>query len=197
VSEETNPQRIAQAVVMGASAGAVEALTAILPKLSRTFPLPIMVVVHLPADKKSFMAELFRAKCPITVREADDKEPIEKGTVYFAPPDYHLLVETNHSLSLSSEEPVLYSRPSIDLLFETAADAYGKGLLGVILTGANSDGAKGLKAVVKAGGTAIVQEPQGASSPTMPKAALQACPDALVMSLEQIANYLQEVTANA
>lgn len=193
MSDEEKTQRVAQAVVMGASTGAVEALTAILPNLSPTFPLPIMVVVHLPADKKSFMVELFRAKCPITVREADDKEPIEKGTVYFAPPDYHLLVETNHSLSLSSEEPVLYSRPSIDLLFETAADAYGEGLLGVILTGANSDGAKGLRAVVKAGGTAIVQRPEEASSPAMPKAALQACPDARVMSLEQIANYLQEV----
>ena len=136
-----------------------------------------MVVVHVPPDKRSILAELFQAKCRITVREAEDKEPISGGTVYFAPPDYHLLVETDRSLSLSSDEPVLYSRPSIDVLFESAADAYGPALIAIVLTGANQDGAKGLKAVVEAGGTAIVQSPEDAFASAMPEAALAACPE--------------------
>ena len=106
-----------------------------------------------------------RARCAIRVREAEDKEPIEPGVVYFAPPDYHLLVEQDKRLSLSDDEPVLFSRPSIDVLFESAADAYGGGLIGVVLTGANSDGAKGLKAVVQAGGVAVVQV-RGAPMPS-------------------------------
>ncbi|WP_040308614.1 chemotaxis protein CheB, partial [Asticcacaulis biprosthecium] len=141
----------AEAIVIGASAGGVEALSAILPRLPADYPLPVMVVIHLPPDRRSLMAKLFDAKCAMSVREADDKEPIARGTVYFAPPDYHLLVETDRRLSLSSEEPVLFSRPAIDILFETAADAYGPGLVGIILSGANEDGAAGLKAVRAAG----------------------------------------------
>jgi two-component system, chemotaxis family, protein-glutamate methylesterase/glutaminase len=113
--------------------------------------------------------------------------------VYFAPPDYHLLVEKDKSLSLSSDEPVLFSRPSIDVLFESAADAYGPGLLGVILTGANQDGASGIKAVTKSGGGAVVQRPGDAFAPAMPEAALAVCPTARVLSIEEIAAYLQEV----
>jgi two-component system chemotaxis response regulator CheB len=102
-----------EAVVIGASAGALEALTAILPALPEHFPLPLMIVVHMPPDKESILAELFRARCRIQVREAEDKEPVTGGTAYFAPPDYHLLVEADRCLSLSNEEPVLHSRPSI------------------------------------------------------------------------------------
>ena len=116
----------AEAVVIGASAGALEALSVILTVSASRLSLPVLVVVHVPPDKKSLLAELFQAKCGIEVREAEDKEPISGGTVYFAPPDYHLLVETDKSLSLSDDEPVLYSRPSIDVLFESAADAYGQ-----------------------------------------------------------------------
>ncbi|WP_406698003.1 chemotaxis protein CheB [Singulisphaera sp. Ch08] len=183
-----------EAVVIGASAGAVDALSVILPALPRDYPLPLMVVVHLPADKKSIMVDLFRAKCRLDVREADDKEPIRGATAYFAPPDYHLLVEPDRRLSLSSEEPVHYCRPSIDVLFETAVDAYGAGLLGIILTGANDDGARGLRAVHAAGGTALVQRPDLAYASIMPQAALDACPEARSVSLEEIATYLQEVT---
>ena len=141
-----------EAIVIGGSAGAFEALSALLPGLAVDYPLPILIVVHLPPDRSSLFAELFRARCKIRVREAEDKEPIEPGVAYFAPPDYHLLVEADRRLSLSVEEPVLYSRPSIDVLFESAADAYSGGLIGVVLTGANSDGADGLKAVVEARG---------------------------------------------
>jgi two-component system chemotaxis response regulator CheB len=124
------------------------------------------------------------------VVEAEDKQAIEAGTVYVAPPGYHLLVEKDRSLSLSNEEEVHYSRPSIDVLFESAADAYGDKLVGIVLTGANDDGAAGLRAVVEAGGTAIVQQPALAYSPVMPQAALRACPAAQVMSLDMIATWL-------
>jgi two-component system, chemotaxis family, protein-glutamate methylesterase/glutaminase len=182
----------AEAVVIGASAGALEALSVILPMLPAEFSLPLMVVVHVPPDKRSVLAELFRTKCRIPVREAEDKEPIIGGTVYFAPPDYHLLIEMDKSLSLSGDEPVLFSRPSIDVLFESAADAYGAALIAVVLTGANQDGAKGMHAVVEAGGIALVQNPNSAFASAMPKAAIEMCPSARVMSLEAIAAYLQE-----
>jgi two-component system chemotaxis response regulator CheB len=182
-----------EAVVIGASAGALEALSVILPTLPAGFRLPLIVVVHVPPDKRSMLAELFQAKCQIPVREAEDKEPINPGTVYFAPSDYHLLVETEKSLSLSSDEPVLFSRPSIDVLFESAADAYGSALMAIILTGANQDGAKGMKAVAEAGGVTLVQNPDGAFASAMPEAAIEMCPGARVMSLDAITAYLQEV----
>jgi two-component system chemotaxis response regulator CheB len=181
----------AEAVVIGASAGALEALSVILPALPAGYRLPVIVVVHLPPHKKSVMVELFQAKCRVPVREAEDKEPIASGTIYFATPDYHLLVEPDKSLSLSCDDPVLYSRPSIDVLFESAADAYGAALIAVILTGANQDGADGMKAVAAAGGTTIIQDPHGAFACAMPEAALALCPDARVLSLDAIAAHLQ------
>jgi two-component system chemotaxis response regulator CheB len=183
----------AEAVVIGASAGAFEALSIILPALPSDFALPVFVVVHLPSDKRSMLAELFQARCHLPVREAEDKEPIQGGTIYFAPPNYHLLVEVDRSVALSSDEPVLFSRPSIDVLFESAADAYGPALIAVVMTGANGDGAHGLKAIVEAGGRAIVQDPAGAFAPAMPEAAKAACPGARILSLNEIAVYLQEV----
>jgi two-component system chemotaxis response regulator CheB len=184
-----------EAVVIGASAGALEALTNLLPGLPAEYRLPILIVVHLPADRTSLLAQLLRARCAIRVHEAEDKEPIEPGVAYFAPPDYHLLVEQNKRLSLSGDEPVLFSRPSIDVLFESAADAYGGGLIGVVLTGANGDGANGLRAVVEAGGVAVVQEPGSAYASAMPLAAIAACPDARVLPVKEIAAYLREAGA--
>ena len=181
-----------KAIVVGASAGALEALSVILPDLPANYRLPVLVVVHVPPDKKSVLVDLFRQKCRVAVHEAEDKEPILGGNIYFAPADYHLLVEKDGSVSLSSDEPVLYSRPSIDVLFESAADAYGPDLIGVVLSGANQDGANGLKAIVDAGGTALVQRPEGAFASAMPQAALAACPTAEVLSLEKIAVRLQE-----
>jgi len=181
-----------EAVAIGVSAGGIKALSSILPALPADFPVPVLVVIHLPPARKSLVADLFEDKCQLEVREAEDKEILTPGVVYFAPPDYHLLVETDRSLSLSSEEPVMFSRPSIDVLFETAADAYGPGLVGIILTGANPDGAAGLKAIRDAGGRAIVQVPAHAFAPAMPEAALQSCPEAVPMDLEDIAAYLQK-----
>ena len=152
----------AEAVVIGASAGALEALSIILPALPVQSALPLMIVVHIPTDKRSVLAEIFQAKCSVPVREAEDKEPISRGTVYFAPAGYHLLIESDRTLSLSIDEPVLYSRPSIDVLFESAADAYGRALIAIVLSGANHDGAAGLKTVIEAGGLGIVQSPDNA-----------------------------------
>lgn len=184
-----------EAVVIGASAGALEALGAILPSLPEHFPLPLMIVVHMPPDRESILVDLFRARCRIQVREAEDKEPVRGGTAYFAPPDYHLLVEADRHLSLSSDEPVLHSRPSIDVLFESAADAYGAAVIAVVLSGANHDGAAGLRAVSEAGGTAIVQSPKEAFAAAMPEAAKAMCPNARVLTPQEIAVYLQEASS--
>ena len=182
---------VAQAVVIGASAGAVEALIRILPELPADYPLPLVIVVHLPPDRDSTLAALLDARCRIRVKEAEDKEPLLPGTAYIAPPDYHLLIEPELLLSLSNEEPVLYSRPSIDVLFESAADAFGDALTGIILTGANSDGARGLRAVCTAGGLTLVQTPETADADAMPRAALEACPGARALTLAQITGALK------
>ena len=181
----------ARALVIGASAGGVQALLTILPALPADLPLPIMVVLHVPADRSNVLAPLFASKCALIVKEAEDKEPTRPGVVYFAPSDYHLLVEADGALALSSDEPVNYSRPSIDVLFESAADAYGAGLIGLVLTGANADGASGLKAVASAGGRALVEDPASAYARPMPEAALGACPAAQVMSLPRIEEFLK------
>jgi two-component system chemotaxis response regulator CheB len=179
-----------EAIVIGASAGAVEALSRILPALPAGYPIPVLVVVHVPPDRADLLAPLFKAKCAIAVKEAEDKEPIHPGVIYFGPSDYHLQVEADRSVSLSADEPVYYSRPSIDVLFESAADAYGPGLVGVILTGANSDGAEGLAAIEAAGGAAVVEDPRQAFAATMPAAALARCPGARSLSLDAVADLL-------
>ncbi len=175
------------AVVIGASVGAIKALSIILPALPANYPFAVFVVVHLPPDRRSLLADIFASRCAIAVKEAEDKEVIRASTVYFAPADYHLLVEPDFTLSLSSDEPVIYSRPAIDVLFQSAADAYGDLLTGVVLTGASSDGGNGLKAVCLAGGRAIVQRPDTAEESAMPKAALAACPAASPLSPGEIA----------
>jgi two-component system, chemotaxis family, protein-glutamate methylesterase/glutaminase len=185
-----------QAIVIGASAGALETLSAILPGLPRDYPLPVLVVVHIRPDRHSVLAELFAAKCAMAVAEAQDKEPIAPGTIYFAPPDYHLLVEMDRTLSLSSDEAVFFSRPAIDVLFESAADAYGETLAGIVLSGANQDGAEGLLAVAQAGGAAIVQAPATAFAAAMPEAALALTPHALVLAPADILDYLKTLARN-
>lgn len=182
-----------QAGAIGASAGAVQALLAILPALPASFSLPVLVVVHVPPDRSNMLVPLFQSKCRIKVKEAEDKEPVENGVAYFAPSDYHMLVETDGCVALSTDEPVNYSRPSIDVLFESAADYYGSALAGVILTGANHDGAAGLKAVADVGGVAIVENPDGAYASAMPTAALEATPSARIMSHDQIVFFLSSL----
>lgn len=182
-----------QAIVMGVSAGALEALGAVLPQLPANLPVPVLIVVHLPPDKESILAGLLEKRCAIAVREAGDKEEIQPGVAYIAPADYHLLVEQTGELSLSADDPVLFSRPSIDVLFESAADVYGNGLLAVLLTGASADGARGLRAILDAGGHAIVQDPTTAYAATMPEAAMALCPEATVLPLNEIGSHLHSV----
>ena len=184
----------AKIIVIGASAGALEALMQILPVLPADYPVPVVIVVHLPPDKASIMAELFDAKCALAVKEAEDKEDIKAGTIYFAPPNYHVLIEKNNTLSLSSDEEVLFSRPSIDVLFESAADAFAADSLGIILTGANSDGANGARLIADAGGQIWVQDSAKAYASAMPEAAAKKCPHAKIMSLADIAVAMQKVT---
>lgn len=179
-----------KAIVIGASAGALESLSAILPDLRGDFKIPVLIVVHLPSDRNSIMAGLLDDKCALPVAEAEDKTPIEPGHVYIAPPDYHMLVEKDGVISLSCEEPILFSRPAIDVLFETAAEAYGPALVGIVLSGANSDGAAGLRAISAAGGAALVQAPDTAYATAMPQAAQEACPAAQILTLDAITAYL-------
>lgn len=189
IAPETLRGRI-EAVVIGASAGGVEALGLILPALPAKFRPALLIVLHLPRERPSLLVEIYERRCALPIREADDKEPIEPGTVYFAPPDYHMLVERNRQIALSTEEPVHYSRPSVDVLFESAADVYRERLLGVILTGANEDGAAGLHAIHRAGGVTVVQQPDSAKVPLMVVSALQRNPADFVLSLPQIAELL-------
>jgi two-component system chemotaxis response regulator CheB len=163
---------VVDAIVVGASAGGVEALLRIFAVIGADFRLPIITVLHLSDERRSQLAHVFQSRLPITVKEADDKEIIAPGTLYFAAPGYHLSVETDLSLSFSQEERVFHSRPSIDILFASAADAYGPRLAGILLTGANNDGARGLLQIKLAGGLTVVQDPAEAQSRTMPEAAL-------------------------
>ncbi len=180
-----------EALVIGASAGGIEALSLLLPALPATLSLPVFIVLHLPRERPSLLVSLFGPRCTVPIREAEDKEPVVAGTVYFAPPDYHLLLDEGPALALSIDDPVNYSRPSIDVLFESAADLYGARLAGMILTGANEDGAAGLAAVHAAGGVTIVQDPDTALSAAMPAAALQRTGADFVLPLAGIADLLR------
>jgi two-component system, chemotaxis family, protein-glutamate methylesterase/glutaminase len=179
------------AIVIGTSAGGIEALSVLLPSLPAGVRAAVLVVLHLPRERPSLLVDIFTTRCALPVREAEDKQPIDPGTVYFAPPDYHLLVDEGPCLALSADPPINFSRPSIDVLFESAADVYGARLLGMILTGASHDGADGLAAVRRAGGLTIVQQPESAQVPMMVEAALRRGVVDHVLSLEQIAALLR------
>jgi two-component system chemotaxis response regulator CheB len=179
------------AIVIGTSAGGIEALSIILPGLPAGLRAAVFVVIHLPRERPSLLVEIFEPRCKLTVREPLDKDPVEEGTVYFAPPDYHLLIDAGPQIALSADELVHFSRPSIDVLFESAAEWYGERLLGIILTGANRDGAAGLAAVHDAGGVTVVQRPDTAYAALMVESALERSPVDLVLSLQEIAGLFQ------
>jgi two-component system, chemotaxis family, protein-glutamate methylesterase/glutaminase len=163
---------IYDAIVIGASAGGLFATTRILKVLPADFPIPVIVVQHRSKDERDLLEEVTQVKCKLTIKQADEKETIKEGTVYFAPPNYHLLIEKDGTFSLSYDAPVNFSRPSIDVLFETAAEVYKNKLLGIILTGANKDGARGMKTIRQHGGTTIAQQPDTAEYAEMPQAAI-------------------------
>lgn len=178
-------------VVIGTSAGGVEALSALLPALPAQLAVPVFVVVHLPRERPSLLTQVFAPKCRVPVEEGQDKEPVRCGTVYFAPPDYHMLLEKGATLALSADEPVQFSRPSIDVLFESAADAYGERLLGIVLTGANQDGTLGMRAIQKAGGLTAVQDPAEAEVALMPMSVTEHIRPDWVLNLAGIAGLLR------
>ncbi|WP_250500979.1 chemotaxis protein CheB [Caballeronia sp. GAWG1-5s-s] len=164
------------AVVIGASAGGVEALNLLLPELPRDFAAPVLIVVHVRHGQPSLLPALFAERCRLRVVEPFDKDEIAPGTVYFAPPGYHMMVEAEGgeppAIALSVDPPVRFSRPSVDVLFESAAHAYGKRLLGIVLSGANDDGARGARAIRDAGGLCWAQDPNTASATAMPLGAI-------------------------
>jgi len=182
-----------EAIVIGASAGGVEALLNILSPLRVGFVLPIIVVLHLPEERRSHLAEVFARRVALPVLEAADKTPVVAGTLYFAAPGYHLSVELDRSFSLSLEERVHHSRPAIDYLFQSAADAYGPTLAAVLLTGANRDGAEGMSQVQRRGGLTIVQDPDDAQVATMPQAALDRVQPDHILPIRGIGRLLVEL----
>ncbi len=180
-----------EAVVIGTSVGGIAALRTLLPALPAGTPFPVVIVVHVHRQTDTPLVGIFRKISAVAVREALDKEPVEGETVWFAPADYHLLVEADRTFSLSIDGLVNYSRPAIDLLFESAAVAYGSSLVGIVLTGASPDGARGAEAIRDAGGVLVVQDPSTAEAPAMPLAALaRVRPDA-VGGVDEIANMLR------
>jgi two-component system chemotaxis response regulator CheB len=179
-------------VVIGTSWGGLSALSAIVSALPATFALPIVIVQHRSPDAPGFLAELLQTRTRLCVVEVDDKRPITPGHVFIAPPNYHLLIERGF-FSLTTDAPVRYSRPSIDVTFVSAADEYGRRTVGIVLTGANEDGALGLKRVADRGGYAIVQDPETAEGAVMPRAALRLVPRAKVIPLPRIATHLVSI----
>jgi two-component system chemotaxis response regulator CheB len=175
----------ADAVVVGGSAGAIEVLGELLPRLPAAFAVPVIVVVHLPPRRASLLPELFTRKCALTVREPEDKQPVTPG-IWFAPSDYHLFVEQDRTFALSIDEPVKFSRPSIDVLFESAVRVYAPRLLGLVLTGANEDGALGARAIREQGGLVAVQDPETAFSKAMPLAAIAWAAPQIVASPQEL-----------
>ena len=178
-------------VVIGGSAGAIDVLRTVLSRLPENFPAAVAIVIHIPAEGPSLLPEVLASPGAPAMKVAEDKEPIAPGTIYFAPPDYHLLVEFGRTFALSLDERVHFSRPAIDVLFESAAAAYGSRLVGVVLSGANADGSAGLRAIAAAGGVTVVQTLESAEMIAMPAAALQAVPESAELDAAGIAHLLR------
>lgn len=182
-----------KAIVIGASAGGLNALREIFTSLDDGFQIPVLVVQHISPYSDNYITIHLDNLCNIRVKEAEEKEFIKEGTVYFSPPNFHMLIEDDYSISFSVEAKVNYARPSIDILFETAAYVYGHELIGVLLTGANNDGSNGLKQVKEFHGLTIVQDPETAEVETMPLAAINKITPNYVLSLPEIAKLLNGI----
>ena len=174
------------AVVIGTSAGGLAALQILFKQVDKKFALPIIVVQHLYPESDDFLAQNLNLICKLPVKEAAEKEMIRPGEVFISPANYHLLIEDDHTFSLNIDPKVNYCRPSIDVLFESAAQVYTNQLIGVLLTGANNDGAKGLKRIKEMGGITIAQDPQTAEIPAMPLSAIKLFPVDFILPLQQI-----------
>jgi two-component system chemotaxis response regulator CheB len=179
-------------IAIGCSLGGMHALQTILQGLPKEFCLPVIVAQHRHKRSNEGLPAFLRRSTHLDVVDADDKQHIKPGTIYLAPADYHLLVDRGGEINLSVDEAVRYSRPSIDVLFESAADAYAKSLIAVILTGANEDGTRGAARVKKRGGTVVAQDPKTAEAPVMPQSAIDAGVVDQILPLDQIASFLVE-----
>lgn len=188
---ESSAERDPALVVVGASAGGLHALQVMVSGLPADWDTAMAVVQHRSRDSYA-LCELLQDVTQLRVCEVEDKQEITAGSVYLAPPDYHLFVEDQH-FSLSIDAPVRWSRPSIDVLFESAADAYGDRTVGVVLTGANSDGTRGLRRIVDAGGQAVIQDPATAEVRVMPESARRAVSEACVLPLDAISGHLRQL----
>lgn len=182
-----------EAIVIGVSSGGMNAMKVLFSILTKDFNTPIVIVQHVSAHSDSQWIKLLNEKSNLYVKEADEKEKIEHGTIYIAPPNYHLLVESDKTFSLTIDERVNFARPSIDVLFESAAEAYKNKLIGVILTGANNDGTNGLKRIKEVGGLTIVQDPETAESTSMPASAIAAIQPDYILPLENITTLLIKI----
>jgi two-component system, chemotaxis family, protein-glutamate methylesterase/glutaminase len=178
------------AIVIGTSSGGMNALKFIFSALPVDFSIPIIIVQHISPRSDNQWIKLLNNNSKLYLKEADEKEKIEQGIVYIAPPNYHLMIERNKTFSLTIDERVNYSRPSIDVLFESAAEAYKNKLIGVILTGSNNDGTKGIKRIKENGGLTIAQDPETAESSYMPASAIAAIQPDYILSLEKITELL-------
>ncbi len=179
-----------EAIVIGVSSGGMITLNTILRHLPSDFALSIIIVQHQHPESDDFIAKFLDDRCSLTVKQADEKESILPGVIYIAPPNYHLLVEEDKTLSLSTNKRVHYARPSIDILFESAADVFGEKLVGIILTGANEDGSHGIRKIKESGGLTIVQDPDTAEVDTMPKAAIASTKIDYILPLEKIGPFI-------
>ena len=176
-------------VVVGTSMGGLRALETLAEGLPAGFPLPVAVVQHRSPDSGDLLRMLLQRRSALKVVEPNDKEAIVAGRIYLAPPDYHLIVDRG-SFSLSVDPPVTYARPSVDVLFETAADAYGKEVIGVVLTGANHDGSAGVSRIKAKGGFVVVQDPNSSESPVMPRSAIATSQADIILPMREIAPFL-------
>lgn len=179
-----------EAIVIGVSSGGMNAMKVMFSLLPKDFNTPIIIVQHLSPRSDNQWIKLLNDKFNLPIKEADEKEKIEPGTVYISPSNYHLMIEKNKTFSLNIAERVNFARPSIDVLFESAAEAYRNKLIGVVLTGANNDGTKGIKRIKECGGLAIVQNPETAESPYMPASAIAAIEPDYILPLEEITELL-------
>ena len=185
-----------EAIVIGTSAGGLLALSTLLEAIPENYPIPLVIVQHRSKEPKDLLEEILQGRTKIKIKQADEKEKIEGSKVYIAPPDYHLLIEKDRTFSLTTDEPVLFSRPSIDVLFESAANVYKEKLIGIILTGSSSDGKIGIKAISKNKGLTIAQDPKEAQFPVMPLAAINSKEVKYILNLDQIKTFLLDIALN-
>ncbi|MFP9099750.1 chemotaxis protein CheB [Flavobacterium sp. RHBU_24] len=189
---EENTIDSCKVLLIGGSAGSLEVLIRVLPGLHK-FTFSVVIVLHRKSTDDNLLEELLSLKTSLPVKEIEDKTPLEKGSIYIAPADYHLLLEKDGLFGLDVSDKVNYSRPSIDVVFQSAADAYGKGVVAILLSGANADGTEGLKAIMAAGGRVVVQDPATAEMPYMPQYAIsQLIPD-LVFGPEEITDFINKL----